>query len=243
MSHTAHKDVEQMNILKLLADKLGTKESEAEVAIAIETLLGRLSSAEKAQKTLETLATAMGLEDASSAVASVTSLISKAAELEKALPELESLRKMAAKLEEEEEEEEVEEAMASRNLDDAGVKLAMLTLRRSDKEGFRKQFPKVDPPAAAPAPIKNVPAHLTRSVAVARGAEVAADGSVRIPQGRSDASESDKVKIDLTGVAGANRTLKLMAWLKGRPGNEKLSHEDVTKQAWTLAKTAEIVGA
>src|SRR5574341_137461 len=237
-------DAIQMSLLKLLSQKLGTSESEGDVVVALEALLARSSPADKARNTLEPRAAAMGIQNADDAVASVTGLIAKAAELEKVLPELASLRQFKAAQDEEDEKKDVEEAMASRSLNGDGLKLALRTLRKADPTGFKAQFPKIEKPAAAPAPAAPaapaVPSYLTRPLASYGNAEVNADGSIRLPQAPGG---DQRVKIDLSGVGGVNRVLKLMAWVKAQPGGEKLSHEEVSKKAFELNRNAEIVRA
>lgn len=247
--------------LKIMASKLGVVENEDAVRGAVESLvalragLGRLlkldatvsntlllESAEKqigAHEKLGSLLKALGVEDVDGGVDKITTLITQADELEKAMPELKELRTKQEEREAEEQEADVAEAMASHNVPEA-AKDALLLMRKNDKDGFRKRFPKPDKPAGVTASHAQV---LTQPIAAAGGHDfvVQPNGTLAARAPGQQPAQVVNLALEPGHIAG-NQTDAAMRYLsRTMQGWDKLSHEDRSKAAFQLKRQPGVV--
>lgn len=264
-----------MSILKIIASRLGVQETEAAAITALEGLFGLRASLAKtlanehandkvlldaaagasdARTKLGALLAALGIEDSGAAVEKIAGLMKQATELEAAMPELKQLREAAAATESKEGEEEVEKVMNSLGSLDAGIKIALGLLRKSDKKQFQTQYAAVLAKSAAPAapavPAGNQ-AYLTTSITgAAGGAERSVtnnqDGSVQLsaPGAGSKAGQptGGKQTINLSARAGRNRTEKLHDHIRATvPGAKDFTFDQLFNAGLELARTHEIV--
>lgn len=231
--------------IKLLAAKLGCKETEAAVLEAVselvelrdgvKTKLGAdkgstkaildkvdenveaVSASKKTRDALDKILKAAGVEDSNAGIEKIAELMTSASELEKLMPELKRLKKLEEEREEEAVAEDVDAAMASKGLDES-VREALTLYRKSDPEGFSKKYPKA--PALPPAK-----AELERSISAA-------------PASKTPARKELEVVIDLSGYDGRNKHERAFSYLSANsPGFDKLSRDEQWKRAFSLAKT------
>lgn len=244
-----------MELLKLLASKLGVREAEDTVMSAIVELIelrnalvamfmlerdttktiveAAKANFERGVK-LDKLIGAIGAKDVDSAIVSIADLVTAKAELDKLQPELVELRKAQAEAEEAEIKADVDVAMASKGFGEEMRDILTLS-RKTDKDGFRKKFPQGATPAA-------VNPALTRSVAATPGGtqlKVGADGRVMrmVPGGNApSAPATGKLNgqaVNLSSYSGANDTSRMIAHLTAtRQGFDKLSWEDKCEAAF-----------
>jgi len=231
----ASKQEDDMELLKLLAGKLGVKESDKAVLDAVDELLElqddlasvlelskksprvildktkeEKESGAGAREKLNALMKALGVEDPDSGVNQIAELMTQAEELKKAMPELENLRSEAAKREEAEAEADVDAVVNAKGYGD-DVRAALLTFRKTSPEEFAKKYPKEE--------LAN--AHLTRTVAAdSRGRQ-------HVPQGGGVQSAAGGAgTIDLSAYPGRNEIEKAEAYvLANTPGADKWTRE------------------
>lgn len=264
-----------MSIVKVIASRLGVQETEAAATQAVEglfafraslaklltvpehvsdkVLLDAAAGAGDARTKLGALLAALGIEDSGAAVEKIAGLMKQATELEAAMPELKSLREAAAAVDAKEGEEEVEKVMNSMGSADAGIKLALSTLRKGDKASFRTQFAahlsKAPVALAAPAPGH---AYLTTVISGGQGGSERviapqADGSVQLSApgagAKAGAPVGGKTRVDLSLRSGRNRTEKIHDHIRATvPGADKFTFDQMMNAGIELARTSELVG-
>ncbi len=279
MAAAAQAENRNMSILKIIATRLGVQETEQAATQALEglfsiramlaklvgaaehatdkVLLDAAAGAGDARTKLGALLAALGIEDSGAAVEKIAGLMKQASELEAAMPELKSLREAAAATEDKAVEEEVAKVANSLGIGDAGVKLALTIMRKSDKVKFQTQYAAVlakPAEAAAPAAGGQQPGHayLTTNISgAAGGAErtvtTNSDGSVALSApavgAKGGAPTGGKVRIDLSARAGRNRTEKLHDHIRATvPGADKFTFDQMFAAGVELARSAELVG-
>lgn len=266
--------------LKVIASKLGVQETEAACVAAVDSqistraavctklgvkenvsdvvLLEAASGAADARTKLTAILGALGVEDTDAAIKKISDVVQQAASLTAVMPELTELREEKKKNEEAAGEAEVGAVMNSKGITDEGVRIALSTYRRTNKEAFQKQYADVLATAAQAAttqaggvaPGAPAVAYLKRSVAARPGGAeqghvVNPDGSVTIaPQVAASRTGATRQKVVLTGLAGRNRTERAMAYLsKNDPNFDKLSFDDRFEKATELVRNSDIEDA
>ncbi len=176
----------------------------------------------------------------------------QSADLEAAMPELKSLREAAAAADEKTGDEEVEKVMNSLGSDNAGIKVALKLMRKSDKVGFQKQYETIlsAPAATAPAAQQAGHAYLTTNISGTKGGgersvTTNGDGSVTLGQAnagnKTGAPTGGKQKVDLSKQPGRNRTERAMSHIKASvAGADKWTFEQLIEAASELVRTSEI---
>jgi len=234
-----------MDLLKILASKLGVREANDALEAAVvdladlragiqktlasdvattSVLLEGVARAISAKAKLTALIKALGVEDADGAVNRVADLMSKAAELAKVMPELSSLRVSEQKREDEAAEADVAEAMASRGYGPE-AKEALALLRKTSREKFLACYPKQSPSTQA----------LLSAVVVQPGAKPGA-APKQLPAGQP--------AINLAPYPGRNPTERAQNYLLATiPGAAKWSFDDLWKAACELKRQPNVVDA
>jgi hypothetical protein len=259
-----------MNLLKILAAKLGVQENDAAVEKAIEDLLqfrtvlcqiAGVSETVSNRKLLEAdagksvadvrgkltaILGALGLDEASAgeAINKLAQVMEQSAKLKEVMPELEGLRAEQAKQEEEAVEKDVDAAMATKGIKDDAVRTAFIVLRRTDKEAFFKANPKSAPTAAASGAQV---AHLTQQVATTGAGgeqrlELTADGKVRVLKPVLGKKPEGEGRISLSAFAGRNAIEKTIAYLRAN-GHKDAKHDDVWALACQLVRDGKVEDA
>ena len=177
---------DDMDIIKILAGKLGTRETAEAVVTAVDglfdfckTIAVKLKKPDVATSVLltdvvrlvdesgdiraklEAMASALGVQDPAMAVAKLAEMVQNSAKLVELMPELEALRAQVGELEE---EQEVMDVAAARDFHFAGDqkvdKLLALTRKQLGREKFFEEYPLPD----------ETTAHLTTDVSGSAGA-------------------------------------------------------------------------
>jgi hypothetical protein len=278
---TGTMEKKHMSILKLIASRTGVVETEAAVTQAVEgmfafraSLAKKLSLAEHVADTvlleaagsavsgaadargkLGALLAALGIEDANGAVEKIAGLMKQSADLEAAMPELKSLREAAAAADAKDGDAEVEKVMNSLGTDNAGVKVALGLMRKTDKAAFHKQYEAVLAKKPEPAVAGQQPGHAyltTQLTGAPGGAERKivgnADGSVSLSApgagSKVGAPTGGKTKVDLSKQQGRNRTERAMDYIKASvAGADKWDFNKLFEAAVKLCSESEIVDA
>ncbi len=253
-------------LIKILASKLLVQENDAAVTEAVEQLLQFRSmlctiaglgenvsnkklleadagkSVADARGKLTAILGALGLDEAAAgdAINKIASVMEQSAKLKEVMPELEALRTEQKKVEEQAAEQDVDAAMASKGIEDADLRFALVALRKSDKAEFARRYP---PAAAGGAASGAGTKHLTQQIATSsqgseQRIELTNDGKVRVLKPKLGKSGTDD-RIKLTGLSGRNTIEKVMVWLRAN-GHEKASHEDVWMKACELVRTGKV---
>lgn len=282
MAAAAQAENRNMSILKIIATRLGVQETEQAATQALEglfsiramlaklvgapehatdkVLLDAAAGQSDAKGKLGALLAALGIEDSGAAVEKIAGLMKQASDLEAAMPELKSLREAAAATEEKAVEEEVAKVANSLGVNDAGVKLALSIMRRTDKKAFQTQYatvlakPAEPAAAAAPAAGGQQPGHAYLTTNISGGAggtersvTTNSDGSVALSAptagAKGGAPTGGKVRIDLSNRAGRNRTEKLHDHIRATvAGADKFTYDQLFAAGVELARSAELVG-
>lgn len=255
-------------ILKILASKLGVRESDDVVLSTIGDILatlkglaeilnvdsegnGRalLEAAKEKTTGMEKLAAllkALDVKNPEKAQEKVAKLLEQADELVKALPELKDLRKTTEDQEGESSEADVEEVATSYQLPD-GSKAGLL-LQRKDVghklflEAWPKdKAPEAKPTTATPAATPSIAQTLLASLTVSpTGQEIVPKAGAAATPAAGVTLAADSV--DLANIPGRNRTEKCMNILASKmPTWEQMSHEQRTTAAWTLSRSPNII--
>jgi hypothetical protein len=257
MSRNAH-----MNLIKILASKLGCQETDAAITAALDqlievrALLAKLSGVETtasdkklleagagvadARGKLKSILDALGVPDSDQAINKIASVMEQAAKLKEVMPELEGLKAEAAKTEEATAEADVDQALASKGLSkDDDLRFALVALRKSNKEEFAKRYPKKAPEASAGAGT----ADLTRSVATSKaGGEKRieiVDGQVRVIKPVLG-KQPVEGRISLAKYAGRNIHEKALAFVRAQAGGDKLTYDQAFEQAAALVRAGKV---
>jgi hypothetical protein len=233
-----------VELLKILASRLGVREAADAVEAAVtdlaalqtgikkllETdldasvaLLDGVERTAKARTKLTAILKALGIEDADGAVNKIAELMSQAKELASVMPELASLRTKTQKHEEAEAEAEVDGVIAARNYDPE-VRDALLMLRKTDPGKFKATYP-VSKPGDA---------HLLSSIVV---------NPMKKP-GVQTVSLQQPLQpvINLAVYPGSNITERAMNYVKATvPGSDKWSHEQLFVAACNLKKEPNVI--
>ena len=199
--------------LKVLAERLGIP---AEPEAVQKAVVIRLEAGESATTGLKSILGALGVEDVDGATAKIAQMFKQVDELEKAMPELSALREQKAATEEEKAEEEVGEAMQAHRMPPS-AKVALLHLRRSNPDEFRKTYPRAPRDKA----------HLTQSIFAGGSAATqlgATHGSTPLAPPPAPGGSGP---INLSAYAGRNVTEQALAYLDATDPNAKKmsSHE------------------
>lgn len=259
----AAKRTGKMDLLKILASKLGVRENEeAVLAFITETvdlrtqLATLLASQDKAsvllraaeegaaaRQKLTTLLQALGIEDAAGGVEKIAQLMASAESLKAAMPELEGLRAEKLVAEEKNAETDVEQAMASRGLKDPAVKNALLLSRKTNPAQFAKDFPVSAAPASNPAMVNvlTTPLLASRNGAehTARSASITA---AQAPSAQPVLGGNAPQQVNLSRYPGANTTQRAIAYLSATmDGFDKLSFDEQFKQALKFKSSPGVV--
>lgn len=229
-----------MELLKVLAGKLGVRAGDDAVTEAVEASIALcdglrkllkadgstdkalLEAAEQTVSARDKLATvfkALGVEDVDAAVEQVATLIEQGDALKAALPELEGLKAKQATADEEQADADVAAVMSERKFPEE-IKDALLIMRKSNPEKFAEKYP-LAPPGSA---------NLTRSVVVTpSGQEVN-----QAPLG-ADA-------VDLTNYRGINPTDKAMNYIRDNvAGAKDWDHDTLWKAACDLKRQPHVI--
>jgi len=263
-AETARRNYE-MEIINILASKLGTRDNEDAVRASVEGLVALreglvklfgldshdavkviLEAVEKevgARDKLSALLKAIGVEDVDGGIEQIATLIQQGEELKTAMPELAGLKATVEKQEEAAAETDVAEAMASHNVPEA-AREALLLMRKGNAEGFAKKFPKVEAPAVPAAGGTATAAHLaalqTPVAATPGGQEltVAPDGSTVNLGATPPGAPANGGTVNLSIYDGANPTAKAMTYLsRTMDGWDKMSHDERFKAAIALKRS------
>ena len=199
--------------LKVLAERLDIP---AEPEAVQKAVVIRLEAGESATTGLKSILGALGVEDVDGATAKIAQMFKQVDELEKAMPELSALREQKAATEEEKAEEEVGEAMQAHRMPPS-AKVALLHLRRSNPDEFRKTYPRAPRDKA----------HLTQSIFAGGSAATqlgATHGSTPLAPPPAPGGSGP---INLSAYAGRNVTEQALAYLDATDPNAKKmsSHE------------------
>ena len=259
----ASKEIQDMeDFLKLLASKLGVRETEASVTAAIavlldtsnglvkilklaadtgsERILASATDAAKARETLTGIFAALEVEDAAGSVDRIANLMKQATELEAAMPELAAFRDEKVKSDEAEEETDVDSAIAANRFPDS-LKPALLLQR---KEMGHAKFVESFPVAAAPvAPA--LPVALSTPLATAPGGtQLKVEGGrvVKVEASRELPTGTGGEVIDLAIVAGANFTEKAFNHLKLSHANwDKLEYDQQMEMTFNFKAQKNVI--
>lgn len=234
-----------MELLKVLAGRLGVREADAAIEAAVGDLTSLRDSIKKligaesdstpvlldgieksisARAKLTALLKAMGVSDADAAVNRIAELMQQAKELAGVMPELSSLRSRIQKSEEAAAELDVDSVIASRGYGPE-IRDALLLLRKSDAEKFALSYPK---PQAGDD-------KLLASVVVTPKLH----GS---PQSKAAIKAGQPNVINLAIYPGINSTERAMACIRATVnGSENWSHDDVFVAACNLKKQPNVV--
>lgn len=247
---TAAKENQTMDeLIKLLAKRLGVRETEQSVIAALDVLLDTRSSivatlklsadagqhvicsatedASKARASLEGIFAALGVEDASGSVDRIASLMKQASELEAAMPELTALRDEKVKTEEKEAEADVDQAIAASKLP-ASTRQALLNIRKEQGHTeFVAQFPTAAAPTAAARlsqPLATTPSGTpiaTPAIGATLSATSPAPAQPVTPLAGGDAP------VDVSGYPGTNAMAKVLSYLAATmSGFKDMSYDD-----------------
>lgn len=234
---------EDMDLLKMMAEQLGVRESDTAVAGAVKDLvalrsglcalfgtnldggsllLERAKKAQSVEAKLKAILGALGVEDPDAALTNVKDLIAKADALKTALPELEGLKTKVKEQDAKSEEADVDAAIAASKLP-ATLKPALLLQRRQAPEEFAKQFPKTTAPAqpviAARTALLQPNVHQTQQVQLSQSAT-----------------------INLANYAGANPIARAKAYLaQTHQGWDKLNNEQQWEHAKALRSRPDVI--
>ncbi len=241
----------EMEILKTLADKLGTVATEAAVLEAVDGLTQlravcasaqghdsntnlkvilktQISDADVRAKFVPLLK-ALGVEDPDAALDKVGDLMTQSEELKKVAPELAALRKAGEAAEEQAQGEDVEAAMASMGIASnsehyEGIKLAVSHYRKSNKrEDFYKKYPKAEAANA----------HLTRTISATT--TTTSDDPKKVAASRAAGTgDAPKDAIDIGAYSGANLMMKACGFVQASVAGA---------QSWPWAKVHEHASA
>jgi len=237
-----------MSILNQLAKILDCRESEAEVAAAVEdlvelrantkaaldadkdtskALLEAIGAAQNDKAGLANLLEALGCNAIDEAAAKIANLSSSAAELDKIKPDFEQLKKDADKAAQEKAEAEVDAVISARNLPE-DVKPALMLFRTSNPEQFKAQYP-------AP---RADEVHLSKSITTdPKG------GEVKLTDGDAQAGSKPKGDaIDLSKYPGPNKTARALNWVRANvTGADQWSHEDACEYAFRICHGGNVI--
>lgn len=202
-------------LLALVATKLGIPSTAGDVE---KQIVIKLEQGQDAMTKLEALLTALEVEDVPGATKKIVDLVQKAAKLEEVMPELGQLREMKAKGEEAAMEQQVDQAMAAHRIP-ANMRKSLMLHRKSDPEGFAKEFPLPDAAKA----------YLTRPIVTGNGtgapvvapATLSSTSAVGVPSQGAQA-------INLSQYPGVNDTQRVHAYLESTLGDsfKKLTRDE-----------------
>ena len=234
-----------MELLKVLAGRLGVREADAAIEAAIVELTGMRDSIQKlvgaesdstpvlldaveksisARAKLTALLKAMGVSDADAAVNRIAELMQQAKELAGVMPELSSLRSRIQKSEEAAAELDVDSVIASRGYGPE-IRDALLLLRTSNAEKFAASYPKQQAGDDK----------LLASVVVTPKLQGSLQSKVSVKAGQPNV-------INLAIYPGINSTERAMACIRATVnGSDSWSHEDVFVAACNLKKQPNVV--
>lgn len=242
----------EMTISKILASKLGVKESDDAVTAAVASLIDlrdglvgafkldpnlsdkavcdKVSDLAGVQTKLQALLGALGVENADAAVEKITDMLQRTQKLEEIMPELKSLREASEQRAEEEATSDAEAAIASHfggNKDHLPV--VLLYRKNVGREKFRERYPAVEPDKA----------HLSKTLAA--GPEGGGE-----PPAKPRAEDKGGEVIDLSKYpSDLNRTQRMLLHLKQELGTawDDLDRDTQFRMAWERLHTHKIVGA
>lgn len=236
-----------MELLKVLAGKLGVREGDDAVVKAVEASIALVDKLRKllspdggtdtalleaaeetvsAREKLSTVFKALGVEDVDIAVEKVAELIEQSDALKKAMPELEGLKAKQEKAEEELAEADVAAVMSERKFPEE-IKDALLLMRTSTPEKFAEKYPR------APEGSGNV----TQSVVVTPSGQEINLGKWKPAQFGGDA-------VDLTNYRGINPTDKAMNYLRDHvEGAKDWDHDTLWKAACDFKRQPHVITA
>ena len=230
--------------IKLLATKLGSRETDEAVLSAVEDLIALRSGVVASFKLsdrdglrvlldatadsaavrdkLSALLKALGVEDVAGAVDRVASLISQAEELKGVMPELAGLRAAVVETEAVAAEAEVTEAMASYKIP-AEARDALVMLRQSDKVKFTEKFPR-----KVAAPVTEITKKSLLTLAA--------------PNPKIAPAPAGAAVVNLSLYEGRNLTEKAMNYLSlTMAGWDKMTHEQRFKATIALKQSPQTV--
>ncbi len=253
---------EAMELLKALADKLGTVATEKAVLEALDGLCelravcasahghdsnssikvilkSTVSDADVRAK-FGPLLKALGVEDPDAALDKVGDLMTQSEELKKVAPELSALRKKTEETEAASEGEDVEAAMASMGIAAKsehyeGIKLAVAHYRKSNKrEDFFKKYPKAEEHRT----------YLTRSIS-AGGPAVGTSDDPKVVAASRSVETPPAGSIDVSAYSGGNIMLKTCDFVKASvQGAQTWTWDKVHEHASALVRGKKVhVGA
>ena len=254
-----------MELLKALADKLGTVATEKAVLEALDGLCelravcasahghdsnssikvilkSTVSDADVRAK-FGPLLKALGVEDPDAALDKVGDLMTQSEELKKVAPELSALRKKSEETEAAAEGEDVEAAMASMGIAAKsehyeGIKLAVAHYRKTNKrEDFFKKYPKAEEH-------RN---YLTRSISTttASTGTGSADAPRVVAASRSSEGAPPAGSIDVGAYSGGNIMLKTCDFVRASvQGAQSWTWDKVHEHASALVRSKKVhIGA
>lgn len=227
--------VEQLvKLRKAITDKLGLSESASDARITEAAVL-RLEAGGDAIARLSELLKALGVENAKDATGRIADIMQKAGQLETLMPELGSLRDFKAKTEEVQQEEDVSSALASYfGGDEKHRELLKLYRKQNTRDVFLEKYPAKKPEEKL----------LTQTIAGGNGG--AGPGEAQ-PAGAGTAGAGGGAKvINLMAYKGRNRTEKLIAYCQANvPEFAKLTFDEQWERACLLGadKNVKVEGA
>lgn len=257
-----------MDLLKVLSEKLGVVAKPEVVAECVDALLQLQHAAAKnvglentastkvvLKATLDDSAvrakygpvlSALGVEDPDAAMDKIAKLMQESEELKSVAPEFASLKQRMAEIEEQEEEEEVEAAAASAGVTASsehyeGLKVALSHLRKNNRDEFAKRYPKekLDKGRAALGRLGGADTSRLTSMTTATTVTASKAGAT----GGSPDTTQPAGQIDVSTYQGANTILRTCSYVKASvQGAKDWSWERVHEHATKLVKSGVVTG-
>jgi hypothetical protein len=248
----AKRNEADMELIKALASKLGSRESDDAVVAAVEELIalrsgvtdilnvnkdtnesiiGSITEFINASARFDDVLKALGVEDENSAAEKIVTLTEHSNEYTKIKPEFDKMMEVIKAQEDKKIEDEVVEVMSSRNFTN-DLKVPLMLYRHQDPEGFAKKYPKID----------DTSNKLSRHSLLTKTIAVTPDGKENKIDDTTGEPIADRKVINLARYEGVNKTDRAMACIKATVSESKdWSHEKVWTEACNLMKQSNVV--
>lgn len=190
------------------------------------------------------LLSALGVEDPDAALDKIAKMMTDSAKLAEITPEFSALKSKEAESEQAVADEEVETAVASAGVTASsehyeGLKIALSTLRKTDRKSFDLKYPKEKLDATRKTLGKSVAAGSTKVDAAKLTSKIAATGN----QESGAAAGASGGGIDVSQYEGANLVLKTCAYVTASvPGAKDWSWDKTHQHACTLVRSKAVTG-
>lgn len=190
------------------------------------------------------LLSALGVEDPDAALDKIAKMMTDSAKLAEITPEFSALKSKEAESEQAVADEEVETAVASAGVTASsehyeGLKIALSTLRKTDRKAFDMKYPKEKLDATRKALGKTTSAGTTKVDAAKLTSKIAATDN----QASGAAAGSTGGAIDVSQYEGANQVLRTCSYVKASVNGAKdWSWDKVHAHACDLVRSKAVTG-